>query len=320
MTHSFGSQAARLQGALVRSVYRALVPVLARPRRRPVATLPLHMVWFSGEAHLPEQVLSVRTLIAHAGRPERATIVSDGSHRPSSRRHLEAIDPAVRVVHWRRFAATDALEAIGAYAHHRSGMGKKLAVELSLPAHEPAAYADADVRFFAHARALASLAEASDGPPAWYLADCDPYLDERMLDAATTATDVAAATTTTADAAAADTTAAAAATTTAITDARLAPPVNAGFFVVRRPLRWDGALARLGALDGDAGHWSEQTAVHLAMHASGARPLDPRRFVVADDDAWRWGDAHAGPHLALRHYVTTVRHKLWCSVVRSGGS
>jgi len=42
-------------------------------------------------------------------------------------------------------------------------MGKKLAVELSLPIDRPTIYADADVLFFPAARSLASLASIRDG-------------------------------------------------------------------------------------------------------------------------------------------------------------
>jgi hypothetical protein len=55
---------------------------------------------------------------------------------------------------------------------------------------------------------------------------------------------------------------------------------------------------------------------HLAMHSSGARPLDARKFVLQLDDQFIFRDRYANPTIALRHYVNPVRHKFWSSVPR----
>jgi hypothetical protein len=53
------------------------------------------------------------------------------------------------------------------------------------------------------------------------------------------------------------------------------------------------------------------------MHANGAKPLDPQRFVLQRDDQFIYRDRHLGPPLALRHYVNPVRHKFWTALARS---
>jgi hypothetical protein len=277
---ALAEQLAQAEGAAVRAVYAR---ALERLGRRPVAApreLGCHLVAFSGEAALPEQVASLRSFLAHAGRPWSATVVSDGSHRPCSRRLLEAIDPVVRVVDVGDVAPTGLPPAVRAYAA-RAPMGRKLAVELALPLHgERTLYADADVLFLRGAGALARLVDDPVGAPR-FLLDPEPYLDERLRPGDRNA------------------------------------PLNGGALLLHRLLDWAPGLSALAGLAGAPERFhTEQTVLHLAVHASGGVPFDPARFVVQTDDMRSLRDRHAGPDVALRHYTTPVRHKLWCRLAR----
>jgi hypothetical protein len=270
---------AQLQGAAARWAYARALPALARRPVVPAGRLDCDVYAFSGEAQLPEQVASLRSLLRYAGRPASITVVSDGGHGRRARELLRAVDPAVRVVGLADVVREALPRPVRRYAH-REPMGRKLALELSLPVGaRPVLYADADVLFLPGADDLGGILRHA--APAAFLADEEPYLDRRL----------------------------------ARGDAR--EPVNGGFFVLGEPLAWDAALERLAALDGDPYDFhTEQTVLHLAMHASGARAFDRRSFVVATDDMWRWRDAHTQPAVVLRHYTTPVRHKLWCRLAR----
>ncbi len=251
---------ARTAGGAVRAAYRTALPALARRPVAPPRRLACEVVAFSSQADLPEQVASIRSLLRHAGRPERFRVCSDGTHTAAAARLLERLDPCVTVE-----AAPPGADP----------MLRKLALEASLGAR-PTVYADADVLFGAGAGVIAGLlAEAA--APAWFLQDCEPYLDRRLVTAE---------------------------------EAALAP-VNGGFQVLLEPLDWAEALTRLPS---DPVFHSEQTLLHLAMHRSGARPLDRAAFVLTMDDFRAWGDVAAGRAVALRHYTTPVRHKLWQAV------
>jgi hypothetical protein len=273
-------QLARAEGGVVRAAYRAaLGPLAARPVVVP-RTVACHLVSFSGAQALPEQVACLRSFLAHAGRPWSATVVSDGTHTPAARRLLEAIDPAVRVVDVEDVAPRGLPAAVRAYAA-RAPLGRKLALELALPLRgEPTLYVDADVLFLRGAGVLARLVEDPVGAPR-YLLDPEPYLDDRLAPGDRHA------------------------------------PVNGGALLVHRPLHWAPGLAALAALGDAPERWhTEQTVLHLAVHASGGVPFDPARFVVQHDDMRSLRDRHAGPAVALRHYTTPVRHKLWCRLAR----
>lgn len=270
-----------MRGLVVRRVYEALLPVLAP---RPVR-VPREVAWrayaFSSQRDLPEQVASLRSFLRHVGRPAAFTVVSDGSHSAAARALLRRVDRCVEVTDWDAVVRPDLPEALAAFAA-TSAMGKKLAVELSLPVERPTLYLDADVLFFAGARDLAALAR--DGAPAGrYLPDHEPYLDDGLLDGPHERRD----------------------------------PLNAGFFALYRPLDWTVALERLARLPRTPTFHGEQTLLHLALHRSGGVPLDPARYVLSVEDLHAYRDRYAGPAIALRHYTTPVRHKLWGSLWHS---
>jgi hypothetical protein len=74
------------------------------------------VVCFSSQADLPEQVASLRSFLTYAGVPERLTIVSDGTHSPSSRRLLRALHPSIDVRGWRSLVRSDLPEALLTYS------------------------------------------------------------------------------------------------------------------------------------------------------------------------------------------------------------
>src|ERR1700730_4614981 len=88
---------ARLEGKIVRNFYRALLPIIVRRRLRVPRSLDVDVFAYSGEGSLPEQVASIRSFLANAGRPKQFTVVSDGSYTAKSVDLLEKIDNCVRV-------------------------------------------------------------------------------------------------------------------------------------------------------------------------------------------------------------------------------
>ena len=52
------------------------------------------------------------------------------------------------------------------------------------------------------------------------------------------------------------------------------------------------------------------------MHANGASPLDPTKYILQLDDQTVYRDRYAGDGLVLRHYVNPVRHKFWTTLWR----
>ena len=273
---NFGYHLARWKGHALRDGYRALLPHFAKRRVKAPRTLDLSVFCYSNEAMLPEQVRSIRSFIRYVGRPKRFTIVSDGSHTNESIRLLKAVDPSVSVQLAGERLAPDLPEKFRHYVTVYT-MAKQLGLLMTLPANGPSLYVDADVLFFEGAGDFASYLSRTDAP-AFYLADCQTSsADPRVFRNAAEEVD----------------------------------PVNCGFLLFLKQLDWSVAIERFMKLEGEPNFFTNQTLAHLALHANGARPFDPAKYIVQLDDQFVYQDRHGGPTVALRHYVNPVRHKFW---------
>jgi hypothetical protein len=269
---------ARLEGRIARDLYRAALAMIVRRRVRVPRELPFEVFAYSGENNLPEQVASIRSFLTNAGRPKQFTVVSDGSYSDSSLELLQKIDNCVRVER----DAPPLPAGLPENVHSRLTehfTGKQLALIMSLPANGPTLYTDADVLFFPEAKRLADLSR-TQSVSAFYLADYQFSADERLIRDAI----------------------------------EREKPVNMGFLFLFQKLDWSLGLERLKMLTGIPNFFTTQTAVHLCMHANGARPFDPQRFILQADDEFIYRDMRSGPSIAIRHYVNPVRHKFWAAI------
>jgi hypothetical protein len=277
---NYGYHLARAQGGATRRAYQILLPRIAARPVEPAGELPFEMYAYSGESALPEQVASIRSLLRHAGRPTKFTMVSDGTHSQSSLELLRRIDPCVTISEAADWIPHDVPPEVRRYLSEHP-TGKQLALIMSLPVNGPAFYVDSDVLFFSGASALRAFS-AAQSAPALYQPDCQFSGDERLLRA----------------------------------PAEREQPANTGVLFLFQKLDWSLCIQRFLELDGPPTFFTNQTMTHLTMHANGAQPLDGQKYVLQLDDQFALTDRYAGPELVLRHYVNPVRHKFWGSVTR----
>jgi len=266
---------ARLQGKIIRRFYQVMLPAIAS---RPISqnrNIPIAVYSFSGTRDIPEQVISIRSFLRCVGIPSKFTVVSDGSHEKEERQLLESIHPRVRVADWKKLLKKDFPTSVYNYAD-RHPLGKKIAVLMSIPVEGVTLYADSDILFFPGARELVTLANL-EARNAYSLPDCAAAWDERMLRE----------------------------------EEGKFSPVNSGLILLKTPVDWSGAIARLSELSEPPNYFSEQTMVHLTLHANGAIPFDPERYIVRRDDEFELRDRFAGETIAARHYISPIRHKFW---------
>lgn len=232
-----------------------------------------------GEAVMPEAARSLRSLARHAGVPSGLALGSDGTLEDAAAGRLrEAAGLSgvpVRAVE----PDADVLAMAGSAGEHP--LVRKLAFLVAIGRVDsgPTLFVDADIVFFRGADRLADDLAGTNGQPA-YMGDPQPSLDGRLLR----------------------------------DDAEWYRPVNSGLVWMPQPLDWTRALDRFAALGGDfePTHFTEQTAVHLAVHDTAGVALDSDRYVLAGDDQFAWRDRHARrPGVVCRHYVRPVRHKMW---------
>jgi len=239
--------------------------------------LPIQVVCMLGRKAMAEATVTVRSLLLHAGRPDALTLVSDGSLTADDRTTLERALAPGRVVDLEDIIADDLPRPVADRLEDH-WMVRKQAVLMSLPRDRPALFIDSDVVFFPGAVSLASdLAKLGDRPA--FMADINPSLDSNLLRGGDP----------------------------------LDPPLNSGFLYQPRSLDWSLAVDRFAALPLDGRlAFTDQTMSHLTFHAAGAAALDPGRYVLKIDDQFRFADRYANrPSVVCRHYVGTIRHKMW---------
>jgi hypothetical protein len=273
---NFGYHFARWKGRTLRNIYRALLPKLVRLPVKAPSSLDLSVFSYSNEQMLPEQVRSIRSFFRRIGRPKSFTVISDGSHTDESIRLLKAVDSMVSV----RLAGERLPSDLPDKFHHyvtTHPLGKQLGLFMTLPVNAPALYVDADVLFFPGGHDFVRYLSRTDAL-AFYLQDCQTCsADPRVFRGG----------------------------------AEELNPVNCGFLLFLKQLDWSVAIERFMELEGEPNFFTNQTLAHLALHANGARPFDPAKYIVQLDDQFVYQDRHAGPTVALRHYVNPVRHKFW---------
>jgi hypothetical protein len=276
---NFGYHFARLEGDLWRKSYRTLLPAIVQREIRPARTIALDVYAYSGESTLPEQIRSIRSFLRRVGRPKSFTVVSDGTYSARSIQLLKRIDPVVSVTPSGQHLPPGLPEKFHRYVTTHP-LGKQLGLIMSLPRNGPALYTDSDVLFFARGAELSQLATTSN-VSAFYLKDCqDCSADPRLFRSPNEARE----------------------------------PVNTGLLLLFRQLDWSLGVRRFLELEDEPNFFTNQTIVHLVMHANRALPFDEQKFVLQLDDQFIYPDRYAGPHLVLRHYVNPVRHKFWTTL------
>ncbi|MEH2306495.1 hypothetical protein [Nostoc sp.] len=275
---NIGYHTAKIQGKFNRSLYKAAISQIVSIPIKQTRQVPVSIYALSCERDLPEQVASIRSFIRHVGIPETFTVVSDGSYTDSSCNLLRRIHPCVQVILLQNFLRTDLPQCVLDYAQLHP-MGRKLSALMSIPVNGTTIYTDSDILFFPGGIDLIDLSK-SDEKYSLYLPDCSMSLDERII----------------------------------YNESEKSNPVNGGFILFRHEFDWSFAIERLANLQEVPSYFTEQTIVHLTMHHNHGKPLCSNKYVLNVEDQFIYPDKSASKNIALRHYVSDVRHKLWFNV------
>jgi hypothetical protein len=275
---NIGYHAAKIQGKFLRSVYKSRLSSLASLPITQERQVPIKVYALSCERDLPEQVASLRSFLRHVGIPKVFTIMSDGSYTAESIKLLRLVHPCVDVQLLTKFQRDDLPKSVYEYASQQA-MGKKLAALMSIPIDEATLYTDSDILFFQGASDLADLAASGD-LDTYYLPDCKSSLDKRLI----------------------------------YEDIEQQNPINAGFILFKKALDWNESVQRLTNLQESGNYFSEQTIVNLTIKRNHGNALSSEKYIMNVDDQFVYPDKFATKQIAMRHYVSDIRHKFWQSV------
>jgi len=281
---NIGYHTAKLQGQFIRSVYTKAINQIVHFPIRQTRKVNITVYSFSCERDLSLQVANIRSFIRHVGIPDKFIVISDGSYSSESSHLLCQINPCVDVVVWQDLARDDIPKSIWNYALNHTqrapmALVRKLIGLMSLNIEQPTIYTDSDILFFPGADEILNLCQLEDKLP-WYLPDCQGSFDERIL----------------------------------LDDSEKLNPVNSGFFLLKQQLDWQKPLERVAQFVDSPQYFTEQTVVHLAMHNAQAKPLNREKFILENDDQFMYPDIYAKNHIAMRHYVSDIRHKFWVNL------
>ncbi len=275
---NIGYHSARIQGKVNRYLYKSKIARTVKVTIDKTQKVPLSVYALSCERDLAEQVASIRSFITNVGIPEKFTVISDGSYTDLSCQLLRSIHPCVEVVPIDKFIKPDLPQCVSDYAQVHP-MGKKLSALMSIPVDGATIYTDSDILFFPGGIDLVELAQL-DSQVCHYLPDCSNSLDSRIL----------------------------------YEDTEKVNPVNAGFILFKHELDWSFAIKRLANIPGTPSYFTEQTIVHLTIHHHHGVPLCSEKYVMNVMDQFIYPDKFSSQEIALRHYVSDVRHKFWMNV------
>lgn len=277
---NIGYHAAKIQAKLLRNAYKSSLSSLVSFPIKQDRQVPIKVYALSCERDLPEQVASLRSFIRYVGVPDTFTIMSDGSYTDQSIQLLRNVHPCVDVQLLSKFQRDDLPRSVHAYAAQQA-MGKKLAALMSIPIDGATLYTDSDILFFQGASDLVDLANSED-THTYYLPDCKNSLDKRLI----------------------------------YEDIEMQNPINAGFILFKKALDWNESVKRLSNLEEFPNYFSEQTIVNLTIKRNHGIALAREKYIMNVDDQFMYPDKFATKQIAMRHYVSDVRHKFWLSTVK----
>ena len=235
---------------------------------------------YCGQRDFPELVASWISFRKFVGRPAESWLLSDGSLGQREAEIICRLEPRTRVLEFEELDARLLTPRLLHYAASKP-LGKKLCLLRQLSEGHRWIFSDSDLLYFPGAVGVGQQAWWAEGS-CRFLLDQVPSLDP-LLDTTDTPAD---------------------------------RPVNSGFLAASGPLEWSEALRRFEAREGPYSFFSEQTICHLTFHRSRGVGLDPTRFIMRNEDQWQAADSFAGRDIALRHYISSFRYKMWNQVGR----
>ncbi|WP_276480592.1 hypothetical protein [Paraflavitalea pollutisoli] len=237
-------------------------------------SLPVDIVSFSGSKTLIEQCYSTLSFYYNVGRPQSWTIYSDKSHSQLEIDFLQQI-PGVQVKAWDSSLEVriEALFEFGKF----SIWGNRLHAYLNHPIQRTTIFTDSDMLFFPSFRNFLPVI----GSGSWFMPDSYPHLDAYYFKQF---------------------------------GESQGPFVNAGFLIFNKRPSWEVAVDYIINRPDRTSweHFTEQAAIHHMFKTDGHyHLLDENSFILKGSDSFKFGTDYKSEDIAVRHYVSTVRHKMW---------
>ena len=227
----------------------------------------------SGADAFEEQVLSIYSFLYYGGMPTRWTLYSDKTYTDEQKDFFTNEFKFLRVLDWDVYEFHKTDKYVGAYLDV-CPMAKKLNILLGHSYTGPTLYLDSDIMIYKNIAYYFNSPLLKSG--LWYAADTigDINLYFRQ-------------------------------------DRESLYALNAGFLLFNKEFDRTNVFKYMEGLQGKYDWFSEQSSIEYAFRMQGAQMLDPRQFIIDSDDQFDFGIKFRPDEIAMRHYTSPVRHKMF---------
>lgn len=230
------------------------------------------VISFSGAGSFADQLLSVYSFVLNAGVPQSWTLYSDKSYTEYHVNIFQKYFPFLTVKDWDIFDFIHRDDCLKEYLK-TCHLAKKVNILLGHVCKRQTIYTDSDVVFYSLFKNYLN-AELKKG--LWYSPDAMKKKRQTPLKIG-----------------------------------KEGYNLNSGFLVLNNTFNGNDVLSYFENLNGNYEYFSEQSSIDFAFKKQDANILNPALFVVSTDDQFDFSYKYFPEDIALRHYVSPVRHKIW---------
>lgn len=239
-------------------------------------TVNFEIISLSGAASFEDQLLSIYSFVYYAGVPIHWTIYSDKSYTEEHKAIFKRKFPFVTIEEWDTYDYYRTNPLLKAYLEE-CPMAKKANVIIGHPFKHQTVYLDSDILFYKNISYYFNTPLLSKG--LWYAPDV--MWGQRDVEAYFNK------------------------------DRDSIYPLNAGLLILNDDFDPSDMYEYLDSLKGRYDWHSEQSSFEFAFRKQGAQILDPRQFINDCSDQFDFSTKFNPADIAMRHYTTPVRHKMW---------
>jgi hypothetical protein len=277
MIPGYGRVAQWYAKQLGQSNFRQLEKYLSRLIEKAAIATPtqgLNIVSFSGHKTLVEQLYSMLSFYYNVGLPHSWIVYSDKTHTAKEIELLQRL-PHVKVLPWdaQLNIKYDQLLQFGKF----NVWGNRLHAYLNHPIAETTIFTDSDILFYKGFKDFIPLINKNN----WFIRDTSPHFDQYFFEQVGNPA---------------------------------GPFVNAGFLIFNKLPCWQRAIDFILDRPNEESweHFTEQAAIHHMMITdTNTKMLDANYFILSASDSFKFSVDYDINTIALRHFVSPVRHKMW---------
>lgn len=233
----------------------------------------IEIISFSGTAGFEDQILSIYSFLSYAGVPKKWIVYSDKTYSEEQIKLLKGLFPFVSVRDWDVFNHYRTNSSLKKYLQ-LSGLAKKLNIIIGHPYNGQTFYIDSDVIFYKNFKHYINSPMLQRG--LWFISDLIEDVGQFLKQ-----------------------------------EVSSVYPLNSGFLGLNEHFNASDIYEYLERLNGNFGYFSEQSAIEYAFRRQHAQLLDPRQFIIDTSDQFHFKIKYQPEFIAMRHYTSPVRHKMW---------